>query len=174
MTEAVGESLSEHAATEGRSFNVNTGTIVLTSGSKSAILYLKNTGEKDLKISSIGYLLGNSTGGAGDIIPEVVVNPTEGTIITDAIDVDIAINKNFGSSKVLAASAFKGGEGKTITNGILAYGSLLSKAAQIYVITTGLIILPKGSSIGINITPQVGNTSMALQVFLGILEAENA
>ena len=172
MTDALVESLLEHAASEGRSFNINTGTISLTTATKSAVLYLKNNGDNDLLIKSIGYLIGNSTNGVGDLIPEVIINPSEGTIVSDETPVDININKNFGSSKTLAVDAYKGGEGKTITDGGLAYGSLLSSDAVRYIIATGLIILPKGASIGINITPQASNTAMDLQVFMSVVEQE--
>lgn len=166
---SVSESILERAAEEGKSFNINTGTINLTSANKSAILYLKNNGDEEIVISSIGFLLGNSTGGSGDLIPEVIKNPTSGTIVSGATNVDINVNKNFGSSITLEVDAFKGAEASTITDGVVVYNSLLSGSARTYVISTGSIVLPKGSSIGVNLTPQTGNTSMNVQVFLSLI-----
>lgn len=160
-------------AVDGYTFNVNTGTINLTSANKSAVLYLRNNGASDLKLTSIGYLFGNSTGGTGDLALEVVRNPTAGTIVSGATAVDVVANKNFGSSRVLDATAYKGAEGSTMTGGTVALPSLLPGAARSYVIQTGVLVIPQGQSIGINVTPQASNTSMDVMVFLAVTEQEN-
>ena len=67
-THAVSETIVENSSKNGDSYNINTGTINLTSATKSAVLYFKNNGNFDLHIANIGYLLGNSTDGTGDII----------------------------------------------------------------------------------------------------------
>jgi hypothetical protein len=170
-TKSVISTLENFGATKGYTFNVNTGTISLTSANASALLYLKNNGESSVYVSSIGYLIGNSTGGSGDIDVEVLRNPTAGTIVSGATDVDIVANKNFGSSRPLTADVFKGAEGNTFTDGELAYRSLLNSAGKQYTIATGSVILPRGSSIGIRMTPQTGNTSMDVQVFLAVLDS---
>lgn len=170
-TRSVSSSLENFGATQGYTFNVNTGSINLTSANASALLYLKNNGEDDLYISSIGYLLGNSTGGAGDLLVEVIRNPTAGTIVTNAVDAPIISNKNFGSSRPLNADVYKGAEGNTFTGGSVAYQSLLNSSAKQYTIATGSVIIPRGSSIGVTVTPQAGNTSMDAQVFLAILDS---
>lgn len=172
-TFSVSETVTELAARSGNSYNVNTGTITLTSASESGLLYLKNNGDNDLIIISIGYLLGDSTGGSGDIQAKVIFNPTGGTVISGATDVDININKNAGSSKVLDVDAYKGEEGRTITGGSDAYYSLIAGDSRGYVISTGSLVFPKGSSLGIALTPQTGNTNMDLQVFLSIVEDAN-
>ena len=170
---AVSETIVENASENGDSFNVNTGTINLTSGNKSALLYLKNNGTEDVVISSIGFLMGNSTGGSGDVLAEVLRNPTTGTIVSGATNVDININKNFGSSKTLSVDAYKGAEANTFTDGEVAYKSLVAGSARGYVIATGSIIVPNGSSIGVELTPQTGNTSMDIQIFLSIIKYTN-
>ena len=167
---SVSENKVEFAASNGDSYNINTGTLVLTSAIESSLLYLKNNGDSDLHIASIGFLLGNSTGGAGDLNVTVVKNCTLGTVVTDEVVVDINQNKNTGSSQELVADIYKGGEGKTITNGTDLYYSLVAGAGRPYVISTGTVAIPKGSSIGIKLTPQTGNTSMSLQVFLSVTE----
>ena len=92
---------------------------------------------------------------------------------TNALPAPVEVNKNFGSSLELTADAFKGAEGYTFTDGTIAYQSLLSSAARTYVIATGNIVLTRGKSIGVNITPQAGNTAMDVQLFLSILSTEN-
>ena len=163
----------EFGAIAGQTYNVNTATISLTSSNESAVLYFKNDSNEDIFISNIGFLLGNSTGGAGDIHITVLKNPTAGTIIDNALPAPVEVNKNFGSSLELTADAFKGAEGHTFTDGSIAYRSLLASAARTYVIATGNIVLTRGKSIGVKITPQAGNTAMDIQMFLSILSTEN-
>jgi hypothetical protein len=169
-TYSVSEDVVENAAASGNSFNINTGVVTLTSASESAMLYLKNNGEEDIHISAIGFLLGNSTGGTGDLTCKVYKNPTAGTIISGAVDVDINQNKNAGSSKILTANAYKGAEANTVTGGDLWYTSLLAGSGRPYVIATGTLVITPGSSIGISITPQTSNTSMGAQIFLSLIK----
>lgn len=170
-TYSVSESIVENAAENGNSFNINTGTINLTgNATKSAVLYLKNNGSLDLHIATVGYLLGNSTSGTGDLTLEAVRNPTGGTIVSGATNVDINVNKNAGSSDTLTVDAFKGAEGLTLTGGETWYTSLLAGAARPYAIATGTLVITPGSSIGVNITTQASNTSMNAQVFLSLIK----
>ena len=172
LVKALTEEELEAAAEDGRSYNVNTGTVNLTSANKSALLYVKNNSTNDIIIPLIGFLIGNSTGGTGDLLLEVVRNPTTGTIVSGASAVGVEANKNFGSNKTLTVNAYKGAEASTITDGTTAYYSLMNSAAKQYVITTGWVVLPKGSSIGINVTPQASNTNMDIQIFLSIIEKD--
>lgn len=172
LTKALTQEELEAAAEDGRSYNINTGSITLTSANKSACLYVKNNSTKDIIIPLAGFLIGNSTGGTGDLLLEIVRNPTTGTIVSGAGAVAVEANKNFGSNKTLTVDAFKGAEGNTITDGTTAYYSLLNSAGRQYVINTGWVVLPKGSSIGINVTPQASNTSMNIQCFLSIIEKD--
>ena len=164
---------SEDASSDGRSYNINTGTINLTTAGESGVLYIKNTGLNDIKITSVGFLLGNSTGGTGDLELKIYKNTTTGTLVSGASAVSINQNKNFGSSKTLSATTYKGAEGSTITNGTLTYSSLLAGAARTYVIATGDVDLTSGASMAVSITPQTSNTSMDVQVFAGAIEELN-
>ena len=56
---AVGKTIAEDAAKAGDSYNINTGTITLTSASESGVLYLKNNGDNDVIVAQVGYLFGN-------------------------------------------------------------------------------------------------------------------
>lgn len=155
-------SITEQAdhANEGKAYNFNTGELTLTSANESAVMYIKNTGDTSFIITRLIVGLGPSTGGASTSIPiiKIIRNPTTGTIISDATDVDINSNRDFSSTNIFSGSVFKGGEGKTITNGtdhILSYqtdnGRLALDISE---------VLPKGTSLGVSITPQASNTSM--------------
>lgn len=169
-TYSVSESTEQALAQQGRSFNFNTGNISLTTANESAVAYFKNNGDNDVHVTSIGYLLGNSTGGSGDLEAHVLRNPTTGTIVSNAADVPVLVNKNFGSTNQLTANAYKGAEGNTLTDGSDAYYSLIPGAARAYIINTGDLVIPKGQSIGVTITPQSSNTSMNVQVFMALLD----
>ncbi len=166
-TDALTKTSSENETEVGNAYNINTGTINLTTATVSAILYLKNNEDQDLVIKKIFYIIGTSTGGSGDMDITALRNPTAGTIVSGATAVDININRNFGSSKTLIIDVFQGAEGNTFTDGNSALGTLQGDA-QVNVVEPGTIVLPKGSSIGFNITPQTGNTSMDVQIALEV------
>lgn len=160
-------SLSEQddATHEGRSFNVNTGIVTLTNAAETPMLYLKNNETEDLHITAIAVGFGASTGGTGDpCLITMERNPTGGTIVSGATAVDVKTNRNFGSNSTLTADAYKGATGLTMTGGTDHAYFYQSPSGRLY---AGLSEqLPKGTSIGITITPQSSNTSMACYVAL--------
>lgn len=169
---------SELEVEEGNGYNINTGVINLTSANKSAVLYFKNNEDDPIVITALFYLFGDSNVSAGEILIDVIRNPTAGTIVSGAVDAEMAgINRNFGSSKTLTGDIYKGAEGNTITDGDKIIESLFSDSPGRYTVSVGDIVLPKGSSIGINITPPSGNTSMnvefAIACFLDTFAADN-
>ena len=168
LTDTVQMSTAAQASRLGDSYNINTGDITLTSAAESAVLYVKNNEDRDLIITTIIFLIGNSTNGSGDLIASVFANTTVGTVVDDASDVEMKHNKNFGSNQTLTADAYKGAQGKTLTDGTVAFRSRLNGASKQYSIGTGDIIIPKGGSIGVKITPQTGNTSVTLQVAMAV------
>lgn len=141
------------------SFNIETSKITLTSGSKSAILYVQNDETFDLIITGFFTLTGSSTGGSGDIETAIEYNPTSAgsTLISAGTDV-LPVNKNVGSSVALNATAKEGVEGSTVDVGLKKVSSLWTGTGRLVVPIT--INLPKGRSVAITITPQTGNTSM--------------
>jgi hypothetical protein len=161
LTRAVITDEEASANDQGQAYNVNSGVITLTSGSESSILYIKNTdAAKQIHISAIAIGFGPSTGGVATEIPKVTVirNPTAGTVVSDATAVDINSNRNFGSSNTLAGDIYKGGEGKTLTDGedhIIFFqgdnGRLFANIGE---------VLPNGASLGIKVNPQGSNTNL--------------
>ena len=108
------------ATLEGDSYNVNTGIIDLTDAVDTPVLYLKNNETRGLHVKAIAVGIEYDTSGSTAEIEKVTIirNPTTGTIITSTpTNVDIKVNRNFGSTNILTADAYKGATGHTMTNG---------------------------------------------------------
>ena len=157
---------AEHATDLGQSYNINTGTVTLTSAGVSGVLYFKNNEDINVHIDHIIVLLGNTTGGAttDSTTIKVLSNPTTGTVISDETDADMIQNRNIGASSTLAANVYKGAEAKTFTDGEELVGSLLSPGTRAAFVLD--ITVPKGKAIGITIEPNDSNTSMKTMVAL--------
>ena len=159
---------SEQEVELGNGYSVNTGTFSLTSANKSACLYLKNDEDFDLVLTIMVYIFGNSNAN-GDCTIDVLKNPTTGTLIDGAVAAEMAgVNRNFGSSLALKSTTlvYKGAEGNTFTDGIKVISSIVQTPSRTPIII-GDIVLPKGSSIGFDVTPPTGNTAMDIQLGLG-------
>ncbi len=157
---------AEHATDLGQSYNINSGTVTLTTAGVSGVLYFKNNENINVHIDHIIILLGNTTGGLAtdSTTIKVLSNPTTGTVISGATDADIVQNRNIGASSALEADVYKGGEGLTFTNGEELVASLLSpgdRAAFVLDIT-----IPKGKAIGITIEPNDSTTNMKVMAAL--------
>jgi hypothetical protein len=162
----------EEALREGVFFNLNTEAITLTSSNTSAVFYLKNNETRDLILKALFYIVGSSTGGAGDTTWVGYLNPTSGTIIDNATAVGINANRNAGSSRELEADVYKGAEGYTISGG---YKILSSRINQPAVRVTEalrailnpievLLLIPKKKSFALTYTPATGNTNVNIEV----------
>ena len=153
-----------NASSLGNSYNFNTGVINLTSASKSAVFYIKNNGDSDLIITQLFYLIGNSTAGTGDVLITVLRNPTTGTIISNAVAMEMdGVNRNFGSSKSLTTDSYKGAEASTFTNGDKIIESIIDQSPTRITVEVGGLVIPRGTSIGIDITPATSNSSLDVE-----------
>ena len=144
---------------QGQSYNINTGTIAISAD--SALLYFKNDEPEDFVITAIA--LGNDGTGTAPTgsRPSITLirNPTGGTIISTATPVDQNQNRNFGDSTTLAALAYKGASGLTITGGNeIALLQASASGRDFYSID---FILPRGSSLGIRYTLNAAFTGPA-------------
>lgn len=163
LTQSISETQADHHSEIGKRFNINTGDITLTgNATTSGVLYFKNNEEEDFHVTVAVFNLGNSTSGTGDSLIEIIKNPTTGTLISNAVAVSVNSNFNFGSASDLAATAYKGAEGYTITDGSV-FASTRSSANGRIALTLGDIIIPKGSSLGIKYTTQTSNSSQKVQ-----------
>ena len=156
---------SEQEVELGNAYSINTGSFNLTSDSKSACLYFKNTEDFDAVITIAVYIFGNSNAN-GDTTIDLIKNPSTGTIIDNAVICDMpGVNRNFGSSLTLKEStvSYKGAEGNTFTNGEKLISSIIQTPSRTPIVI-GDMVLPKGSSIGFDVTPPTGNTNMPMQM----------
>lgn len=169
-TATVSESINDFSVKEGGSFNLATGLIALTGTGESALLYIENTGTKDIVITgetmSLGVVSATAT---DDPVFTIIQNPTGGDIITDATPLAGGnVNLNHGlTSKTLPANVYQGKQGGTITGGN-SYGPFYVRSSG--TLPMDLVIrLTTGSSLGIKVdlnTSGGGNAYVALNCHL--------
>lgn len=153
------------AAENGDAYNINTGTIALTTSTASGVIYLKNNEDRDLVIDSIEVGIGSAGTVTDSSIVTLIRNPTTGTLISNANAVDMNENRNFGSSKTLIADVYKGAEGNTVTDGDNFAQFYVGAGSRLFAPTD--LIIPKGSSIAITIdTNTSSGTTNVYAVFI--------
>jgi len=155
----------------GWAHNINTGDITVTNATKLTLLYFENTGTKDIVISSVIYLTGNSTNGtaATDFLYTAILNSTAGDIITNANAVGMETNRRAGDDKTLTANAYKGAVGETaVSGGTDLFGTRLSGSGRTAVPIS--VVLPKGQNIAIDFTAKTSNTNVIVQVAMAVFE----
>lgn len=167
-----------HASEQGGAVNINTGYIPLASptliGTENAILYFVNNEQRDFVVEAVA--LGNDGGAVANAATtftgrpyiELVRNPTGGTIVSGAVDVDYNENRDFGSSRVLAATVYKGAAGNTLTGGdVIALLQASSIGRDFFTIN---FVVPQGSALGLRwygaITAGTANIYAALIGYL--------
>jgi hypothetical protein len=161
---AIQETEIEKAVLDGRAFNINTEFLPVSSSGENALLYVKNN--EDDKLIVAAWFIGTGVNG-GTITESSLVrtyfNPSGGTLIASASAVT-PVNRNAGSSQVLLADCYKGGDGFTITG--------QDTPAVLYQTqnTTGrtfgnvFITLPKGSSLAVTYEP---NGAEPINIYTG-------
>ena len=162
FTDAVTRPQLEYACIIGNAYNVSTGSMTLTSANPSAVGYFKYTGDGTLIIKEILVILGNSTSGSGNGTITLIKNPTTGTIISNALPVASATNRDFSSANILNATAYKGAEADTFTDGSIFAITSRDETAQIVTFDAAPIVLRRGNSIGVKYQPPSGNTSQSV------------
>lgn len=163
-TQSVSRSELLEATLKGVSYNFNTGAITLTSANESAIGYFDYQGDDPFVLTEILFILGATTGGAGDGTARVYRNPTSGTIIDNAVPVNTAANRNFSSSIVVDGNLYKGVEGDTISGGSTFAESTRSSFGTVITFDAGPIVLEKGNTLALSWQPPAGNTSQVVKV----------
>jgi hypothetical protein len=172
FTVGVVETEQQNAASDGLAFNINTDIITLTNDAETPIFYFKNVNESNqLKISRIFKSILQSTGGAGgSVAANIYKNITGGTILSST---ELTIeNFNFGSAFELNAEARIGGTGVTWT-GTKTNINFLFPTDNIRVLTAfDHIIIQRGVSFLLTITPPAGNTSLDVLAGCNIFRQE--
>ena len=159
-TTSVTDAILDSHATIGESYTSATGKITITSDSESALYYIKNNEDEDLVIDSFNVCLEATTGGSGNTIITVYRNPTGGTLISGGTNLP-PLNKNFGSAASLLADSIMGAEGSTISGGGTLIEYFASTPSRV-LYKEGAMVLKKGNTFALAITPPTGNTSMGL------------
>jgi hypothetical protein len=161
---SVSEGFNIEAALLGDNFNINSGVVNLTSSNKSAIAYFRNNDDKPFVIEDVLVVHGASLGGSGDLTVEILQNPSAGTIVTNAVPANTIANRNFGkTSKTLNADVYVGVEGDTLTSGSI-FADTSRTAPGVIEFDADVVVLEKGSSIGVCFTPQAGNSLTQVRV----------
>lgn len=159
-----GRTQDQQAALLSDSYNINTGSITLTSDGESAVFYMKYTGDNPLVIKEILGIIGTTTGGSGDGEIKIIKNPSAGTIVSGASAVTTNSNRDFGSANQLDGVVYKGAEGNTLTDGSVFADSTRSSFGTVITFDASIIVLRKGNSIGVKFTPPAGNTSQTIKI----------
>jgi hypothetical protein len=166
--ESVSRDEKDQAARFGWKFNINTGDITITNTTKLSLLYIKNTGDYDLVISAVIYNLGNTTNGTGDVLLDIIRNPTTGGIIDNTnncqVGPDVEANQNFGSTETMTGLFYKGAQGETAVNGSETIMTRSAANTGRILISLGAMELPKGSAMAVNYTPPASNSSQTVQI----------
>lgn len=147
------------AAANGEAFFLGTPLVNLTNAAESAIFFCENNEDKDLIFENFFFVAEATTGGSPDMFrvswyknPTSISSPTATT----------PLNQNFGSSKELDVTLQYGAQGSTVTGGTNV--ALLSfPIGQFNNLQPARLVLKKGNSFALTVTPPTGNTSMDVQ-----------
>lgn len=160
---AIMNPLVDFITSEGNTYEVDSGSKILTTATESGILYLTNTNQSlFIFLDRIRIGMGKSTGGTPNAVTvKIYRNPSTGTLISGGIAITPS-NRDFAVAGTPLLTALSGVEGSTITNGTVLK-TMLFRDLYDEEFALGLII-PSGNSIAISITPPTGNTSMAVAI----------
>lgn len=164
-TQSVNRSERQEESLAGEAYIIGTGFVNLTTSGTSAVLYFKNNEDMDLVITRYLVSVKKSSGGTENFVTGIIYkNPTS---MVSGTTNPLAINNvNFGSSNTVDADSEIGQQGASLAGGSAYFAtvapteSLTSEDAS--------TILPKGSSIGVFITPPPGNTSVDVSVGINL------
>ena len=150
------------ATDKGLAYNINTGLITINSTGTSGLLYIKNDDVFEYVVEAIA--IGNDGGATMAPRPyiEVYSNPSSGTLISGATDVEMNANRNFSNTRPFASSAYKG-DGSTTLAGGTKVALLQSTTGGRDFFTINFILRP-GNSIGIDYTRTVSAGSSEVYV----------
>ena len=152
------------AAVEGRAFNINTEIIALTGTGESAVLYVKNNESEDISIQGFFVGVGTLSGTSSDsILVRAYINPTGGTLISNAVDVTVT-NRNLGSTKTFSLDVYKGVDGDTITGQDATPILYQFQGGSSRVFGNVNLVLPRGASIAVTIDL---NTTGGANIYAG-------
>jgi len=158
LTLGVNETVFQYSAEEGDAYFIGTPLITATTANESAIFYIKNNEDDKLIFENFFITAENTVSGSPNMFR---VNWYKNPTSISSGTATQALNQNFGSSNTLDADIEYGVEGSTVTGGSLV-ATLSLPIGQFNDVTANLV-LGKGSSFVITVTPPAGNTNMPVQ-----------
>ena len=153
---SVSNTAGQKAAENGDFYQIGAPLITLTTDSESAVLYLKNDGDSDIKITDVIIFCDTTTGGSGMVELRLYRQPTGISSSTPTVP----LNTNFGSANALEATAEFGAEGSAVSGGTFVANTLVRSEERSQFPLSW--ILPRGTAIAITAVPPTGNTSMRI------------
>lgn len=159
LTSTINETSFEHAAESGDAYFIGIPVITLTTTATSAIFYLQNNEDRPLNLGNFFIFAEGITGGTTNSFRvNFHKNPTTiGTIFSATT----ALNQNFGSSNELDAVVYYGAQGSGVSGGTIV-AQLALPTGQFNNVTANLV-LEKGNSFAVSITPVAGTTNLPIQ-----------
>ena len=161
LVRSVTETIFQNASEEGEAYFIGSPIVTATtSGSETALLFIKNNEDSPLILGNFFTIAESTASGSPNMFRiNWYRNPTSmsnGTAVP-------ALNQNFGSSDTLDADIEYGdGTGSSsFTGGQLS--ATLSFPIGVFNDFAANLVLEKGSSVGISVTPPAGNTNMPVQ-----------
>jgi len=158
LVSSVNETVFQYSAEEGDAYFIGTPLITATTANESALFYIKNNEDENLIFENFFLTAENTVSGSPNMFR---VNWYRNPTSISSGTATQALNQNFGSSNTLDADIEYGVEGSTVTGGSLV-ATLSLPIGQFNDITANLV-LGKGSSFVITVTPPAGNTNMPVQ-----------
>ena len=172
-TTAVTVTALQHDTREGKMWNMESGFITLTSANASDLLYFKNTGVKDVAVGLYVVITGASTGGSGDAVIGILMDPKadlSGNLISGAIKAN-PINMRVGNTAPPSGDYFIGEEGDALSGHYNTLGSSTTASSRLLLST--FTSLPQGQAVAMRITPPAGNTSMTCNMIMEFYEEDD-
>lgn len=167
-TDSTNISQYEDASREGFSYVINSGYVSLTSSNTtSAVLFVKNDGDRDLAMVRF-QLSARDSVGATQTHGRFIFYRNPGGMTGGAGTSATALNLNFGSSNALDVSTEVGRNLATFTT-LTPFNSPVVRLQEITLLESAVVV-PKGSSIGVSFTTPDGNTSLEVAVGINIHE----
>ena len=157
LVSSINETIFQYSAEEGDAYFLGTPLVTLTTAGENAIFFYDHNEDDPLIVENFFTTATTTNGTPNMYAVNFYKNPTAMSVATSSV----ALNQNFGSSNTLDGTLQYGASGSAFTGGTLV-ASLYVPVGEYNVIPANLV-LQKGNSWGISITPPAGNTSMPVQ-----------
>ena len=161
LTSTIAESQFQYAAEEGDAYFFGTPIITASGTTETGLIIVTNNEDVPVIIGNFFFIAEEAASGSPSMFrANWYKNPTainNGTSFSP-------LNQNFGSSKTLDVTAEYGSTSTTAPTGGDGLVATLSFPVGQFTDFDANLVLEKGSSVGVSVTPPAGNTNMPVQV----------